>query len=157
MLSGVPFGVYECSDGGWISIGSLGRFFANLCKTMGRGLHPRSGMPPGARISVRYTGAVQVEAARRVVRMLSQTDICAGPIYSLEERSTTRNRARQFVEVDHPTLGRWRSSASARSSRDAGSFRSFSQRRASTRTTCRHRSARAPAIGGLRERVVGCR
>jgi crotonobetainyl-CoA:carnitine CoA-transferase CaiB-like acyl-CoA transferase len=40
--------------------------------------------------------------------VLSQTDICAGPVYSLEEAlKDPHNLAREMVvEVDHPTLGK---------------------------------------------------
>jgi crotonobetainyl-CoA:carnitine CoA-transferase CaiB-like acyl-CoA transferase len=113
LLNGsVPhYNVYECSDGGWISIGSLEpHFFVNLCKT----LDCEQFIPHQYDASKREEVAAYFKA-RFITKprdewfeILSQTDICAGPVYSLAEAlQDPHNLARNMVvEVDHPTLGK---------------------------------------------------
>lgn len=108
---GLPhYNVYQCSDGGWISIGSLEpRFFANLCKVLACEEY----------ISHQYDGSKRAEIALHFKKqfltktrdewfeILKQSDICAAPVYSMEEAlRDPHNLARQMVvEVRHPTLG----------------------------------------------------
>lgn len=113
LLNGsVPhYNVYECSDGGWISIGSLEpHFFVNLCKTLGcEQFIPRQ-YDPAARDEIKefFTAKFKEKPRDEWFKILSETDICAGPIYSLREAlDDPHNRARgMVVEVDHPTLGK---------------------------------------------------
>lgn len=112
LLNGsVPhYNVYQCKDGGWISIGSLEpHFFANLCKVMGREDF----------IPHQYDGTMREEIAAHFReqfasktrdewhQILQQSDICVGPVYSLREAlDDPHNRARQMVvEVEHPKYG----------------------------------------------------
>lgn len=111
---GAPhYNVYECADGKWISIGSLEpHFWANLCKTLGReDLLPHQ----NARDRWDETAAFFKETFKTKTRdewfeILKQTDICAAPVYDLDEALTDpQNLARQMVvEVDHPELGKVR-------------------------------------------------
>jgi crotonobetainyl-CoA:carnitine CoA-transferase CaiB-like acyl-CoA transferase len=116
LLNGsVPhYNVYECSDGGWISIGSLEpHFFANLCKAM----ECEQYIPHQYDASKR--GEIQDYLTKRFKEktrdewfdILKQTDICVGPVYSLAEAlEDPHNVAREMVvEVDHPTLGKVKS------------------------------------------------
>ena len=155
------YNVYECTDGGWISIGSLEpHFFANLCKAMElRAVHPA----PVRRskrdeIKAHFTKSFKTKSRDEWFQILSETDICAAPVYSLREAlDDPHNRARgMVVEVDHPTLGKIRTSASARSCQ---------RRRAQVRTTAPPPGQHtddvlssigydAAAISGLRERGV---
>lgn len=113
LLNGsVPhYNVYECADGGWISIGSLEpHFFVNLCKALGcEQFIPRQ-YDPSAREEIRayFETKFREKPRDEWFRILSETDICAGPIYSLREAlDDPHNRARgMVVEVDHPTLGK---------------------------------------------------
>ncbi|MBI5285111.1 MAG: CoA transferase [Chloroflexi bacterium] len=108
----VPFyGVYECSDGGWISLGSLEpHFFVNLCKVMGR----EDFIPhqwDGAKreeIAAHFKAQFATKTRDEWFEILKQTDICAAPVYSLEEAlRDPHNLARDMViEVDHPKLGK---------------------------------------------------
>jgi crotonobetainyl-CoA:carnitine CoA-transferase CaiB-like acyl-CoA transferase len=108
----VPFyNVYQCSDGGWISVGSLEpHFFANLCKAMGREDFIPHQWDSSKRDEIAAHFASQFKSKTRDewFAILSQSDICAGPVYSLEEAlDDPHNRARgMVVEVDHPTLGK---------------------------------------------------
>ncbi len=104
------YNVYQCADGGWISLGSLEpHFYVNLCKV----LHCEQYIPH------QYDAAKREEIAAYFreqfltktrddwFALLKQTDICAAPVYSLEEAlHDPHNLAREMViDVDHPTLG----------------------------------------------------
>jgi len=107
------YNVYECSDGGWISLGSLEpHFFVNLCKVMGR----EDFIPHQYDSSMREEIAAHLREQFRTktrdgwFEILKQTDICAAPVYSLKEAlEDPHNVARgMVVEVEHPTLGKVR-------------------------------------------------
>jgi alpha-methylacyl-CoA racemase len=108
----VPFyNVYQCGDGGWISLGSLEpHFWVNLCKAMGREdfiPHQWDGSKR-AEIAAHFKAQFETKTRDEWFEILKQTDICVGPVYSLEEAlRDPHNLAREMVvEVDHPTLGK---------------------------------------------------
>jgi crotonobetainyl-CoA:carnitine CoA-transferase CaiB-like acyl-CoA transferase len=108
----VPFyGVYQCSDGGWISIGSLEpHFYANLCKAMGREdfiAHQWDGSKR-EEVSAHFKKQFATKTRDEWYKILTESDICAGPVYSLEEAlNDPHNRARgMVVEIEHPKLGK---------------------------------------------------
>lgn len=105
------YNVYECSDGGWISLGSLEpHFFVNLCKTLGREdfIPHQYDSAKRDEIATFFRDTFRTKPRDEWFNILSQTDICAGPVYSLAEAlKDPHNLARQMViEVDHPTLGK---------------------------------------------------
>ena len=113
LLNGsVPhYNVYECADGGWISIGSLEpHFFVNLCKALDCVQFIPHQYDPSKRdeIKAHFTKRFKEKTRDEWFRILSETDICAGPVYSLREAlDDPHNRARgMVVEVEHPTLGK---------------------------------------------------
>lgn len=113
LLNGsVPhYNVYECADGGWISIGSLEpHFFVNLCTTLGCEQFIPHQYDPSKRDEIKtfFTDKFKEKPRDEWFRILSETDICAGPVYSLREAlDDPHNRARgMVVEVEHPTLGK---------------------------------------------------
>jgi crotonobetainyl-CoA:carnitine CoA-transferase CaiB-like acyl-CoA transferase len=113
LLNGsVPhYNVYKCSDGGWVSIGSLEpHFFVNLCKTMAceRYIPHQYDASKREEIAAYFREQFATKPRDEWFRILSQSDICAAPVYSLEEAlRDPHNLARQMVvEVDHPTLGK---------------------------------------------------
>jgi crotonobetainyl-CoA:carnitine CoA-transferase CaiB-like acyl-CoA transferase len=105
------YNVYECKDGGWISIGSLEpHFWANLCKVMEREdflPHQFSGEKRDE-IFAAFRERFKTRARDEWFEILKQTDICAAPVYALEEAlEDPHNRARNMViEVDHPEHGK---------------------------------------------------
>ena len=112
LLNGsVPhYNVYECSDGGWISIGSLEpHFFVNLCKVLGREdfIPHQYDASKRDEIAAFFRETFKTKTRDEWFRILSETDICAGPVYSLREAlDDPHNRARgMVVDVEHPTLG----------------------------------------------------
>ncbi len=112
LLNGsVPhYNVYQCSDGGWISLGSLEpHFFANLCKVMGREdfiPHQYDGAKRDE-IALHFKKQFLTKTRDEWFEVLKQTDICAAPVLDLEEAlRDPHNLAREMVvEVEHPTLG----------------------------------------------------
>lgn len=113
LLNGaVPhYNVYQCSDGGWISIGSLEpHFFVNLCKVMECEQYIPHQYDASKReeIAAHFKKRFLERTRDEWFEILKQTDICAAPVYSLEEAlNDPHNRARgMVVEVDHPTLGK---------------------------------------------------
>jgi crotonobetainyl-CoA:carnitine CoA-transferase CaiB-like acyl-CoA transferase len=113
MLNGsAPFyNVYQCSDGGWISIGSLEpHFFVNLCKAMEceQYIPHQWDSSKRAEMAAHFKAKFATKTRDEWFEILKQTDICAGPVYSLEEAlKDPHNLAREMVvEVEHPTLGK---------------------------------------------------
>ena len=108
---GVPhYNVYECSDGGWISLGSLEpHFFANLCKVMEREdfIPHQYDASKRDEIAAHFRDRFRTKTRDEWFALLKQTDICAAPVYSLEEAlRDPQNIAREMVvEVAHPSLG----------------------------------------------------
>lgn len=116
MLNGsVPhYNVYECSDGGWISIGSLEpHFFVNLCKAMEceQFIPHQWDASKRAEMAAYFKQRFATKTRGEWFEILKQTDICVGPVYSLAEAlEDPHNVARDMVvEVDHPTLGKIKS------------------------------------------------
>jgi len=110
----VPFyNVYQCGDGGWISLGSLEQhFWANLCKVMGREdfIPHQWDSSKREEIAAHFKARFATKTRDEWFEILRQTDICAAPVYSLEEAlRDPHNLAREMViDVDHPTLGKVR-------------------------------------------------
>ncbi len=102
------YNVYQCSDGGWISLGSLEpHFYANLCKVM----HCEDFIPhqynseKRDEIFAHFRQQFASKTRDEWFEVLKQTDICAAPIYSLDEAlSDPHNLARNMV-VDVPHGG----------------------------------------------------
>jgi crotonobetainyl-CoA:carnitine CoA-transferase CaiB-like acyl-CoA transferase len=108
----VPFyNVYQCKDGGWISVGSLEpHFYANLCEAMGREdfiVHQWDASKRDE-ITAHFREQFATKTRDEWYEILKQSDICAGPVYSLEEAlNDPHNRARgMLVEVEHPKFGK---------------------------------------------------
>jgi crotonobetainyl-CoA:carnitine CoA-transferase CaiB-like acyl-CoA transferase len=113
LLNGsVPhYNVYECSDGGWISIGSLEpHFFVNLCKTMEceQFIPHQYDATWREQMAAHFKQRFLTKTRDEWFEILKQSDICVGPVYSLAEAlEDPHNLAREMVvEVDHPTLGK---------------------------------------------------
>ena len=107
------YNVYECQDGGWISIGSLEpHFWENLCSVMGREDFVPHQYDSAKReeIFAHFREQFKTKTRDRWFEVLKQTDICAAPVYELGEAlADPHNQARgMVVEVDHPELGRVR-------------------------------------------------
>ena len=107
------YNTYQCSDGGWISVGSLEpHFWANLCRAMDLEdfiPHEFDGSKR-EEIFTAFRERFKTKTRDQWFELLQETDICAAPVYSLDEAlEDPHNLARGMViEVDHPDAGRIR-------------------------------------------------
>jgi crotonobetainyl-CoA:carnitine CoA-transferase CaiB-like acyl-CoA transferase len=107
------YNVYQCRDGGWISLGTLEpHFWVNLCRAMGR-----EDFVPHQHDSAKrdeifgyFRDRFKTKTRDEWFETLKQTDICVAPVYALDEAlSDPHNQARgMVVEVEHPEAGRVR-------------------------------------------------
>ena len=105
------YNVYQTRDGKWLSLGSNEPwFFANLCRAIGREdlipyQHDESRHPE---IKEALRTAIAGRDRDEWFEILSQTDICVGKVYSLDEVPNDPHlRARQMIiELDHPEFGK---------------------------------------------------
>ena len=101
------YNVYQCQDGGWISLGSLEpHFWANLCRVMGREDFIPHQYDAARRDEIFAHLRAQFASKTRDewFEVLKQTDICAAPVYALDEAlDDPHNRSRNMViEVNDP-------------------------------------------------------
>ena len=108
---GAPhYDVYETRDGRWISIGSLEpHFFANLCRALGceQFIPQQYDASKREEMAAYFRQQFLTKTRDQWFEILSKTDVCVAPVYSLDEAlADPHNRARgMVVEVEHPRLG----------------------------------------------------
>ena len=107
------YNVYQCSDGGWISIGSLEpHFWANLCRVLGcEDFIPHEyDSAKREEIFAYFREQFKTKTRDEWFELLKETDICVAPVYALDEAlDDPHNQARgMVVEVEHPQAGRVR-------------------------------------------------
>ncbi len=109
MLNGaVPwYNTYLCSDGRWFSLGSIEpHFYEALMKVLGLdeylGRQHEAAIYP--EMAERIAGVMKTKTAQEWMDVMSQYDICAAPVRSMDEAvADPHNVARQMViEVDSP-------------------------------------------------------
>jgi crotonobetainyl-CoA:carnitine CoA-transferase CaiB-like acyl-CoA transferase len=109
---GIPaYNVYECSDGKWLSIGSLEPWFwAETCKALGcEEYTPHQNNREKFPEMFDYMRKKFKEKTRdEWFEELRQFDICVGPVLGLDEVFDNPHvQARQMmIEVEHPELGK---------------------------------------------------
>jgi len=100
------YGCYECSDGKWISIGSIEpQFYALLRETLGLedsdfdAQHDKSGWP---RLKAKLASTFATKSRDEWTALMEGTDICFAPVLDLDEAPKhAHNVARDtFIEVD---------------------------------------------------------
>jgi len=109
---GAPhYNVYQCADGGWISLGSLEpHFWANLCRAMGREdfIPHQYDSSKRDEVFAHFRERFKTKTRDEWFEILKQTDICVAPVYALDEAlDDAHNLARDMViGLDHPELGK---------------------------------------------------
>lgn len=109
---GIPaYNVFECSDGKWISIGSLEPWFwSETCKALSceEYIPHQANRQMFPEIFDYMRKKFKEKTRDEWFEELRQFDICVGPVLSLDEVFTNPHvQARQMmIEVDHPELGR---------------------------------------------------
>lgn len=104
------YNVYQTQDGGWISLGALEtKFWENLCRVMECEQWAKTPFDPAtiAAAKAHFTERFKTKTRAEWFEILSRVEICAAPVYSLEEALVDpHNRARGMVaEFAHPQLG----------------------------------------------------
>ncbi len=105
------YGVYECADGRYISVGANEPwFFENLCRALGgeefAGDHAASG---ARREQVRdfFARTFRTRTRDEWFAYLFDKDVCVAPVYDVEEiaRDPQVQARQMIVDVPHPTFG----------------------------------------------------
>jgi crotonobetainyl-CoA:carnitine CoA-transferase CaiB-like acyl-CoA transferase len=104
------YNVYQCSDGRWLSVGSVEpRFFANLCRVLDCEHYINYQDDPSKleEIAQHFRKRFLMMTRDEWFEVLKQTDICAAPVYTMEEalRDPHNLARRMVVEVQHSKLG----------------------------------------------------
>ena len=105
------YGVYQCSDGAWISIASLEpHFFTNLCRIMGCEdfIAQQQNEEKHAEIRAHFTQRFKTRTRDEWFATFQESDICAAPVYGLDEAlQDPHNLHRKMViEVEAPHVGK---------------------------------------------------
>ena len=107
------YNVYQCSDDGWISLGSLEPpFWANLCRALDCEdlIAHQYDASKREEIFTRFAEQFKTKTRDEWFEVLKQTDICAAPVYALDEAlNDPHNQARGMViEMEDPQGGQAR-------------------------------------------------
>ncbi len=111
LTGGVPhYNVYECADGGYLSIGANEPwFYDNFCVAIGRPDLAGTQADVGRRqeVSDAFRAAIKTRTRDEWFALLREKDVCAAPVYDLDEiEHDPQLRARQMiVELPHPEFG----------------------------------------------------
>jgi alpha-methylacyl-CoA racemase len=110
------YDVYECKDGGWISVGAIEpHFYRNLCERLGCPEHAGSQMDDAKQGDVRaaFAAAFKTRTRDEWTDELAPNDTCVAPVLSIPE--VTRHphlRARgTFMQARHPEEGAFEQTA----------------------------------------------
>lgn len=105
------YGIYETADGGHVTLGALEpQFWANFCRLVGReDLRPLQ-HAEGAerdRVESELRALFRTRTRDAWVRLLHESDVCAGPVLGLDEVLEDPQIAGRglFQRVEHPELG----------------------------------------------------
>ncbi len=107
----LPFyNVFETSDGGWISVGSIEKkFWENLCRAMEAEAFMDKQFDPSAygEIHAHFAARFKSKTRSEWMEILSNDEICAAPVYDLAEAiADPHNLAREMiVDLEHPKYG----------------------------------------------------
>jgi crotonobetainyl-CoA:carnitine CoA-transferase CaiB-like acyl-CoA transferase len=109
---GIPcYNVYQCSDGKWLSIGSLEPWFwKETCEVLGceEFIPQQNNRAEFPRMFETLRAKFKERTRDEWFEILRQHDICVGPVYALDEALADPHvLARNMVlEIDHPEFGK---------------------------------------------------
>ena len=109
---GIPcYNVFECSDGKWLSIGSLEPWFwKETCEQLGleEYIPHQNNREKFPEMFETLRKRFKEKTRDEWFEQLRQHDICVGPVYSLDEALEDPHvKAREMViEIDHPQFGK---------------------------------------------------
>jgi len=110
------YDVYQCKDGGWISVGAIEpHFYRNLCERLGCPEHAGSQMDDARQGEVRaaFAAAFATRTRDEWTDELAPNDTCVAPVLSIPEVTKQPHlRARgTFMQARHPEEGAFEQTA----------------------------------------------
>jgi crotonobetainyl-CoA:carnitine CoA-transferase CaiB-like acyl-CoA transferase len=105
------YGVYQCADGKYISIGSNEPwFYENLCRALGGDEYAGDQTATGERreqVREFFARTFRTRTRQEWFDFLFEIDVCVAPVYDIEEiADDPQVRAREMVvELPHPAIG----------------------------------------------------
>lgn len=109
---GLPeYGVYETSDGKWLTVGALEeKFFERMCNLIELPQYKNDVQSEGARadeIRAAFTTRFKQKTREEWLSLLAGEETCVGPVYEIDEAlNDPQMQARGFVtEIEHPKAG----------------------------------------------------
>jgi crotonobetainyl-CoA:carnitine CoA-transferase CaiB-like acyl-CoA transferase len=106
------YSVYKTKEGKYISIGALEeKFWANLCRILGKEEFIAEQFNYGTKqeeIKAELSKIFLSKERDEWVRILSEVDICVGPVYTLDEvlNDSQASHRHMVVEIEHPSAGK---------------------------------------------------
>jgi crotonobetainyl-CoA:carnitine CoA-transferase CaiB-like acyl-CoA transferase len=100
------YNVYECADGGWISVAPIeGKFYAELLRRLEidpANLPPQTDRERWPEVQARFTELFKTRTRAEWCALLEGTDACFAPVLTTDEATRhPHNRARgTYVEID---------------------------------------------------------
>jgi len=107
------YDIYECSDGGWLSVGAIeGHFFAKLCELLGLEQHAAHQMDDDQQDQMRsdFAAAFATRPRDEWVAELGPADCCVAPVLDIAEVVIDEHFAARGLVADatHETEGAFR-------------------------------------------------
>ena len=102
------YDTYQCSDGGWISVGAIEpKFWANFCNLIGLPEYAKEQTNDALQDEIRAEVARVIRAKTRDewTALLAPGDTCVAPVLTVPELVEDAQLRRGLVESVHPTQG----------------------------------------------------
>ena len=106
------YDTYQCSDGGWISVGAIEpKFWANFCNLVGLPQYAKEQTNETLQDQIRAEVAAVIKTKTRDewTVLLAPADTCVAPVLSAPEVVADAQLRRGLVETVHPAHGTFRS------------------------------------------------
>ena len=106
------YDTYQCSDGGWISVGAIEpKFWINFCNLIGLPQYAKEQTNDALQDQIRAEVAAVIGTKSRDewTTLLAPADTCVAPVLSVPEVVEDPQLRRGLVESVHPTRGTFKS------------------------------------------------
>jgi alpha-methylacyl-CoA racemase len=106
------YDTYECSDGGWISVGAIEpKFWVNFCNLIGLPQYAKEQTYDALQDQIRSEVAAVIRTKTRDewTTLLAPADTCVAPVLSVPEVVEDPQLRRGLVESVHPAHGTFKS------------------------------------------------
>ena len=102
------YDTYQCSDGGWISVGAIEpKFWANFCNLIGLAQYAKEQTNDALQDQIRAEVAAVIRTKTRDewTALLAPADTCVSPVLGVPEVVKDEQLRRGLVESEHPAHG----------------------------------------------------